>query len=288
MTASSIAHAPRPAGRGITRFALVRILLATLAVCAPVALALILVHQIPDKSMRAVWPQLLGAALAAGGYLLYVRRIERRAASELAGPGIGRELGSGAAFGAGLFVLVIGCIAALAKYQVTGQDSWAVMIKPFAEMIMVALVEEIVFRGVLFRISERSLGSWAALIISSLIFAAAHLPNEGVTLLSVGITFVAGVMFAAAYMATQRLWLAIGLHFAWNFTSDAVFSLPTSGHPAKGFLQAQLTGPDWLTGGAYGVEASAVTLVVIALAAAWFLRLAIRRGHVAPAPGKRR
>jgi membrane protease YdiL (CAAX protease family) len=145
--------------------------------------------------------------------------------------------------------------------------------------VLVALFEEILFRGVLFRVTERSLGSWAAVVISSVLFALAHLPNEGITALAVGSTFVAGVFFAAAYLATRRLWLAVGLHFGWNFVSDAVFSVTTSGHPAKGLLQARLTGAEWLSGGVYGVEGSALTVVVMALGAAYLFRLAAGRNR---------
>jgi membrane protease YdiL (CAAX protease family) len=278
VSASSAGSSPA-AARGVTRFTLVRILLATLAVCLPVALVLVLAHQIPDKAMRIVWPQLLAALLCVGGYAWYLRKIEGRALTELSGPGVGRELGLGVALGALMFLAIIGVLAACGSYRFTGAGSWTAMIKPFAEMVVVALVEEILFRGVLFRLTERALGTWIALAVSSVLFALAHLPNEGITALSVGITALAGAMFAAAYMATRRLWLAIGLHFAWNFMSDGVFSLPTSGNAAKGFLQGQLSGPEWLAGGAYGVEASSVTLVAVGLAAALLLRHAIRSGR---------
>jgi membrane protease YdiL (CAAX protease family) len=279
MTATSVDQAPG-SGAGLTRFSIVRILLATLAVCIPAALTLVLTHQIHDEAMRAAWPQLLAAGLCAAGYVLYVRRVEKRAVSELAGPCAWRELAAGLGLGAGLFLAIAGALAVLASFRVTGHDNWTVMIAPFALMVMVAVIEEILFRGVIFRITERSLGSWAACLVSSLLFVVAHLSNEGMTLLAVSVTFAAGVLLAAAFMVTRRLWLAIGFHFAWNFTSDAVFSLPTSGQPAKGLLHAQLVGPEWLTGGGYGVEASAVTLLVLAVAAGWLLWSAIRRGHV--------
>lgn len=139
----------------------------------------------------------------------------------------------------------------------------------------------IVCRGILLRTIERSLGSWIALIVSSAIFAAAHFPNAGISPLAVGFTFVAGLTLAAAYMATQRLWLAIGIYFAWNFTSDAIFSLTTSGHAAKGLIQSQLTGSDWLTGGTYGVEGSAIALVLFAATGAVLIRHAIKSGNFA-------
>ena len=151
-------------------------------------------------------------------------------------------------------------------------------------MVFVAVVEEILFRGILYRLPERALRTRIALIVSSAIFALAHLPNDGVTLLGVVNTALAGLLFAAAYLATRRLWLPIGAHFAWNFVSDGVFSLPTSGHPARGMLQGQLSGPEWLTGGAYGLEASIATFIVMGAATILLLRRAQRAGHFLPKP----
>lgn len=280
------ALAPAVPASGLVRFTIVRILLALLAVCVPVALVLVLSNQIPDKALRAYWPPLLAAVAGYAGYAFYVRRVEARAPCELRGPAIARELGAGLVVGTLLFLAIVGMLAAGGSYRLTGGGDWAVLVKSFTEMVFVALIEEILFRGVLFRIPERSLGSWGALALSSLVFALAHLPNQGVTVLAVANTAVAGLMFAAAYLATRRLWLAIGAHFAWNFVSDGVFSLPTSGHPARGLLQGQLTGPEWLTGGAYGLEASVLTLVMWSLAAALLLRHAVRRGRIVARAGK--
>jgi membrane protease YdiL (CAAX protease family) len=285
MTAASITQLPPAGGGRFTRFSLVRIVLAVLAVSAPVVATMFLAHLIPDKSMRSMWPQLLAAALCCAGYVFYVRTIEKRAVAELSAPRSLHELGAGLGLGTALFLLVVGILAASGNFQLAGHDSVTVLAKPFAEMVLAATFEEILFRGVLFRITERSLGSMAALAVSSVLFALAHLPNDGMTVLAVGATAAAGVLFAAAYMATQRLWLPIGIHFAWNFVSDGVLSLPTSGHPAAGWLKGQLSGPTWLSGGAYGVEGSAVTLVLWTGAALFLLWLAGRRGYVAK-PGR--
>jgi membrane protease YdiL (CAAX protease family) len=265
--------------RGIARFSLVRIVLAILATCLPIAIVLILAHQIPDKALRAVWPQLLAAALCVAGYLQYVRRFEGRAAFELGRQGLWRELGAGMALGGLLLVAILGVLAATGSYRIVGIGDSSRLAKAAAEMLLVALAEEIVFRGVLFRIPERALGTRAALILSGVLFALAHLPNEHITVLAVANTAVAGLLFTAAYLVTRRLWLPVGFHFAWNFLSDAVFSLPTSGHPANGLLLGSLSGPEWLSGGAYGVEASAVTLAALAAATVVLMLLARRRGR---------
>lgn len=249
--------------QGITRFSFVRMLLALLAVCIPVAVVLIVSSKIPDKSMRAYWPPLLAAVLGYFGYVRYVRKVEQREADEFGTAGAARELGLGLVLGALVFLVTLGVVAVVGGFQSTGMGDPLVLLKSGTEMIFVALIEEILFRGVVLRISERSLGTWGALALSSAIFALAHVPNDAITALGVLNTLIAGVMFGAAYLATRRLWLTIGMHFAWNYISDGVFGLPTSGHPARGLLQGQLSGAEWLTGGAYGLEASAVTLVVL-------------------------
>lgn len=282
MTNSNPAVSPTPAlGARILAFPLTRIVVATLATVIPVAIILVGTHALLDKSLRFAWPQIVAALACVAGYRFYVRSIEKRPAAELGRKGAGRELSVGLLIGAGLLVAAIAIIALAGGYQMTGIGLASTLVSPLAEMTLVAAIEEIVFRGILFRIIERSLGSWIALIVSSAIFAAAHLPNAGISPLAVGFTFVAGLTLAAAYMATQRLWLAIGIHFAWNFTSDAIFSLTTSGHAAKGVIQGQLAGSDWLSGGSYGVEGSAISLVLFAAVGTVLIGHAVKSGHFA-------
>ena len=269
-----------PLSNSLTRFTLIRIVLGIVAVCLPVALVLILSNQIPDKSLRAFWPPLLAALVGISGYLFYVRKVEHRPATELSSTGAGVEFGAGLLLGTLLFLTVIGLLAAIGSFHVTGTGNWPPVATSLVEMLFVALIEELVFRGVLLRLTERSLGSRVALVLSAVIFAVAHLPNDGITALAVANTALAGLLFGAAYLITRRLWLTVGMHFAWNFVSDGVFGIPTSGHPARGLLQGQLSGPDWLAGGAYGVEASAVTLVMIALFTVLLLLRASRNGHL--------
>ena len=85
----------------------------------------------------------------------------------------------------------------------------------------------------------------------------------------------------AAYLLTRRLWLAIGIHAAWNFTQGWVFSIPVSGGDAPlGLLITRRIGPDWLTGGDFGLEASVVAILVATLAGVLMLRRALANGQV--------
>jgi hypothetical protein len=111
-----------------------------------------------------------------------------------------------------------------------------------------------------------------------------HLLNPGATLLNAAaISIEAGVLLAAAYMLTRRLWLCIGTHIAWNFTQGGIFSVAVSGGENKGLLRSTLVGPDWLTGGTFGAEASVVALVVCFAAGIVLIVLAIKKRNVVPA-----
>lgn len=280
MNVSLATSPPLSMGARILAFPLLRIILAAFATILPVAIILIGSHAALDKSMRYAWPQLLSTLACVAGYRFYVQRVEKRETIELGLAGAGRELGLGLMIGSGLLLATIAILAVAGAYGVAGVGETSTLISPFVEMTLVATIEEIVFRGILFRIIERSLGSWIALGLSSFIFAAAHLPNDGISALAVLFTLVAGLALGAAYMATRRLWLPIGIHFAWNFVSDAIFSLPTSGHRADGLIQGRMAGANWLTGGAYGVEGSAVALALFTVTAVGLLAIALMRNHV--------
>jgi len=232
-----------------------------------------------------VWAQpLLMGLTALLGYAAFARLVERRQPAELAGPGAGRELGAGLAIGLALFSTVIGVLWLMGFYTVTGRHPAEVMGPVLAASIMAGLTEELLIRGLAFRILEAWLGSWLALALTALLFGALHLPNPGATLTSAAaIALEAGVMLAAAYMLTRRLWLAIGIHAGWNFTQTGLYGVATSGRAGTGLLKGELSGPDWLSGGGFGPEASVVAVVVCVAMGLALLALAHRRGHfIAP------
>jgi uncharacterized protein len=154
---------------------------------------------------------------------------------------------------------------------------------------LVALFEECLARAVVFRLLEQGLGTWAALVLSALLFGFSHGFNPGATVLSsVAISLEAGVLLAAAYVATRTLWLPIGLHMAWNFFEGPVYGAPVSGIELPAFLLAHFPGPAWLTGGPFGPEAGVPTIVLGSALGCGFLFLAARRGQLFTPPWLRR
>jgi membrane protease YdiL (CAAX protease family) len=278
-TTLSTASTHRTLTARVMAYPLVRIVLGMVLTFIPVPLTMLVASRLVDKPYRIAWPQLLAAVLVWFCYRLYVRRIEKRQPVELAMPGMARELGTGLLLGAALVLLTFGVLAALGAYRFDGVNAFNLMLLvPLAEMILVGMTEEMIFRGVLFGVTERSLGSKAAIAISSLVFGLAHLPNQGISVLAVAVIVTVGVMQAAIYMATRRLWACIGVHIAWNYCVGQVFSSSVSGHAAgDGLLRGELAGNSLLTGGAFGVEGSLVALLLIGVATAFWLRLAFSR-----------
>jgi membrane protease YdiL (CAAX protease family) len=267
----------------VLKFPLVRIALAILSIAIPFAIVSLPFNLfVTDKSLRRVGALLL-AAIVLGAYGAYVRVGERRAVTELSGTHAIRELGIGLGFGALLLSVTIGILAALGVYQITGNNGWQIMLATVPASVLSGVLEEVVMRGVIFRILEQWLGSWIALAISAIIFGFLHLLNPGATLLNAAaISIEAGVLLAAAYMLTRRLWLCIGIHIAWNFTQGGIFSVAVSGGSSKGLLQAKMLGPDWLTGGSFGAEASVVALAVCSAAGIALLVVAAKKGGIVP------
>lgn len=266
---------------------LVRIVLGIVLTFGAVPLVMIAATKLVEKPYRIVWPQLLAAVLVWFGYRFYVRRIEQRQPAELALAGMGRELGLGLLIGAGLVGLTFATLAALGVYRFGGVNSpgMVAMLVPLAELVLVGMAEEMVFRGIIFGVVQRSLGNKAAIVISALLFSLAHLPNDGVSVVAIAVIAAYAVMQAALYMKTRRLWICIGTHVAWNYCVSQVFSSTVSGHAASsGLLRGELAGNALLTGGAFGVEGSLVSLVLITIVAVFYLYSeAIRRQDVAPA-----
>lgn len=160
-----------------------------------------------------------------------------------------------------------------------GSTSWRMMI--FSAGIQAAIVEEILARGIIFRFLEEFGGSWFALALSSGLFGFGHYSNPNATLFSsIAIAIEAGVMLGGAYMLTRNLWLAIGLHFGWNVTQGYIWDVPVSGNDVDGLVESQPSGPEILSGGMFGLEASVIALVLATGLGIWFVYRAVQKGEV--------
>lgn len=223
-------------------------------------------------------------------YLVVTCLVERRSPTELFSRTSLQRAAVGFLAGATLFSAIVGVLWLLGVYHVVGFNPDANWITALMMTgIGAGIGEEIMFRGVLFRVVEEGLGSWAALLISALAFGAMHAGNPGATAWSsAAIAIEAGLLFGLLYMVTRSLPVCMGLHAAWNFFQGTVYGIPVSGLKADGWLVSTRTGADWLTGGSFGAEASVVALATCVLASCLLLIIALRRNAIVAPSWRRR
>lgn len=222
------------------------------------------------------------AALTVGLYLAFVHFVERRAPTELSLTGMGKELGIGLLVGAGLYTGCVLILMLLGIYRIEAVNPVHFMLTAIPMALSSSIFEELFFRGVLFRIIEEWLGSWIALAVSSLVFGLMHLANPAGTLQgAIFITVEAGILLAAAYMVTRRLWMSIGFHFAWNYTQEGIFSgIVSGGESDPGLFKSVIEGPDLLTGGSFGLESSLIAFLLCTTTGVVLLIMAVRQGKI--------
>lgn len=277
--------------RRVIVFPLSLMLIGGIMVLAAAILASNLVHlsgAAPNSPLFALGAGLTALAVIAA-YKAFKRWIERAPDGELPAGGAIREAGLGLVCGVGLFAVVVVLVMALGGLEILGLRGAGRLWSLLAMAIVSGVFEEVLFRGLIQRQLEALLGSWAALGLTSACFGIAHAFNPGASWWSaLAIALEAGVLLGGAFLLTRRLWLPIGVHMGWNFAQGWIFSLPVSGgEPPQGLLVTQRHGPEWLTGGDFGLEASAVAMAV-ALVAGALLVAVIRRRKVALPPAWRR
>jgi membrane protease YdiL (CAAX protease family) len=225
----------------------------------------------------------LTVALGYGAYAWCVRRLERREPTEIALAGAPRAVGVGTLVGLGIVLAAVAVIGLAGGLSLVYGGEPLFAVAALASAATAACMEELLVRGVVLRTLEHWLGTWLALAVTAALFGALHLTNPGATWISaLTVALTGGLVLGLAYVATRRLWLAVGLHFGVNAAQGALLGLPVSGSSTHGFLATTITGPDVLTGGPFGVESS-LTVLVVGLGVAFVLaRNALRSGQVLP------
>ncbi len=220
------------------------------------------------KSIPVLWLQM--PALVAVSvlllvlYSLWVRRVERQPVTDLPMDRVVPDTGRGFLLGLLYISLTVGILALCGCYRVASVHFVALpFILNVFSFLVVAVGEEMVFRGVIFRMIDRRFNLTAALVVSAALFGGTHIMNDGATLWSsVAIAIEAGLLLGAAYKVSGNLWLPIGIHWAWNLAEGPVFGAAVSGTETMSILTPVFSGSDWITGGAFGVEASVVAVLL--------------------------
>ena len=177
-----------------------------------------------------------------------------------------RMMGIGWTVAAVNFLAIIVCLFLCGYYRiVTVEFDVASQLSWLSLFLLVGVVEEVVFRGILFRLITDKWNITVGLTTSSLLFGLAHLGNPGATLwAALAIALASGWLFGMAYAYHQTIWVPIGMHWAWNYLEGGVFGCAVSGTPLDylPLITPRISGPDILTGGAFGPEASIICVAL--------------------------
>ncbi|MBI4410686.1 MAG: CPBP family intramembrane metalloprotease [Gemmatimonadetes bacterium] len=193
-----------------------------------------------------------------------------------------REIGGGVAIGAVSLVLVVGAFVLAGLVSFVGDEGSAgsyarTLLLDFGVLAVAAAAEEALFRGYPFQALVQGTGPVIATVLLSALFAAAHLPNPNLGAFALLNIFLAGVLLSVAYLRTRSLWLPTAVHLGWNWAMASPLDLPVSGLEVfdTPLYEPSVTGPDWITGGAFGPEGGigASIAFLLALAAVRWLPL---------------
>jgi membrane protease YdiL (CAAX protease family) len=277
-------QAAKPLWRRILDFPLVALVVAVALFILANAIAFQIGKMLPpmDANAGLALRGAIAIAVVWTVYKLAIRHLGERPRDDLRLADAPKGLGLGLLFGAVLFSAVVGVAALADVYNIVGEGGTSDLVRmAIAVAILPGFMEELLFRGIMFRWIEELAGSWVALLLTSALFGLGHFYNPNATAFSsFAIALEAGVLLGGAYMLTRNLWLAIGLHAAWNFTQGWIFDVPVSGTNQDGMVEAQLSGPELLSGGAFGLEASVIAMVLATSAGVVLVVLAVKRGQL--------
>lgn len=162
------------------------------------------------------------------------------------------------------------CTGALVLYYL-GYLRWLDVVYNSAEflfslglLLMIALSEELIFRGYVLRNLMKSFNKWIALVISAVLFSIVHYSNQGVPAVGIINTFLGGLVLGISFILSRSLWMPIFFHLSWNFIQGPVLGFRVSGLSFESVLSIESSGPPLVTGGEYGFEGSVICTVLLA------------------------
>ena len=203
---------------------------------------------------------------------LWLRFIERRPFRTI-GLDTGhaaKQYGRGLLLGLLMFGSAVAVLTLLGYIEITATDfglaAWIGVGTILIGWIVQGAAEEVVARGFMLPIIGARWRPWIGVLLSSSAFGLLHLLNPNLNWLAM-LNLVLFGIFAALYTLWEEgLWGIFAIHSVWNWAQGNLFGFEVSGNAFGGdsLLDLNETGPDLLTGGAFGPEGGlAVTLVLV-------------------------
>lgn len=178
------------------------------------------------------------------------------------------EIGKGILIGIVMISLVVGGIWITGNASLTvgstGFDPW--LAGYFIMFIAVGFGEEICYRGYAMASMRTARPSWLILVLPAILFGAAHGLNSNFSLLAFINICLVGVFLGLLFWYTDRIWIPIGFHIAWNYFQGPVYGFEVSGIDTPRIFIARIGEPNLLNGGGFGPEGGLFTTAVLVLA----------------------
>ncbi|WP_082422597.1 CPBP family intramembrane glutamic endopeptidase [Aquimarina longa] len=212
-------------------------------------------------------------------YFYLFRIYEKRKIKELFKTNLKTELLGGFFFGFLVVSLVILILYLLGYYTIHSIANFSYLLAPLSFLIIAALIEEVFFRLIIYRILEKWIGTYIALLIISILFTIPHLLNDNVTMLSILLLLAFGFAHSIMYTYTKRLWLPFAFHLGWNF-AQPFYGSNLSGTEEGHIINSSFDGPILLIGSEFGIEDSILSISFLILISIIFLYLSIKKEKI--------
>ena len=208
---------------------------------------------------------LLGLIVMVAVYYLILKYYEKRPFTELSQKHALKENTIGFMLGFLIISVAVGILYLGGFYEIIHMNSILKFIPLITFIMGSAMLEELIFRGIIFKILENWKGTIIALIASASIFQIPHFmnPHEGLLPAILGVLF--GVVTALMYANTKRLWLPFAFHFGWNLAQPTLGTTLSVINDFEILFQAKIDGPEILTGSAFGIEDSIISMLALVI-----------------------
>jgi len=234
-----------------------------------------------DKNFRNLIKGIIASSFVILTYILFYHKYEKRKIGEFSCKGLLKNILLGVLIGSTLQGLTILVIYFWGNFRIISVNPFSFIITPFAVAFSVAIFEETLLRGIIFRIVEEKLGSYISLAISAIIFGAAHLLNPDSSVISTICIGIVGFMLGASYIYSRSLWLPIAIHFSWNFVQSGIFGAITSGNEQTSSLfNTKISGAELITGGAFGPEGTIQAILFWLIVSIIFMALITKQNKI--------
>lgn len=208
-------------------------------------------------------------------YRIYTSATENRKAHEISFYKFLPEIGFGALIAFLIMTFFVMLISIPGYYSVEEFNSFGNVIFMFFDQLKVGFIEELLFRVIIFKLSEELFGSWTAIAVQGILFGFAHAGNPNATIYTtMALILSFSIFFGTAYMITRRIWFVMGFHWSWNFFQAGIYGIQNSGHTQPSLITPVIEGPVWITGGDWGAELSIISVIILFTLGIYFVKIA--------------